>query len=468
MATKECDLLVIGGGPGGYTSAMRAAQKGLKTILVERRDLGGTCLNRGCIPSKCLIQDTLMISAVRNSPFMKGDMKVSLKRIAERKNLVIEGSRSWVERLLAGKNVTLVRGEASFTGKNSAELKTSDRNQEQISFSKAIIATGGVSNYDGFAVDGETLWTTEDALALKAVPRSLAIVGAGSRGVEFASIYHNLGTKIILIEKENRILPRIHPSLANRYRKILTERKITVMTRTHVLSANRNEEKGVTLTVQNERGKEEIKAEKALLTGFRRPCYSGLNLESAGLSLNGETLYYGIGMQTNTEGIYVIGDAAGPPYLAHKAIAQAIAAVDHLLGKPLEGGPVLFPVCVWGDPEIGSLGLTEEEAQESGSPVKVGEFHYVGNGRSGTMGNSQGLVKIVSDAKTGKVLGVHILGPQATELISLATLVMQNGVDVAGIKRTVFPHPTLSETFYEAALATDGEAIHMLLEGFEY
>jgi dihydrolipoamide dehydrogenase len=410
-----------------------------------------------------------MISAVRNCHFMKGDMKINLKRLTERKDLVVEGSRTWVDKLLAGKGVTVLRGEASFTSARSAEVRRPDGEMEHISFTRVIVATGAVVDHGPrLWTDGDNIWSTEDALALKTVPRSLAIIGADSRGVEFTSIYHNLGARVVLIEKEKRILPRIHPSLSNRYKRILTERKIKVMNRTNVVAVGEDGAGGVTLNLETEKSNEELKVDKVLLIGFRRPHYSGLNLEAAGLSLYGEALEYGPGMQTLVEGIYVVGDAAGPPYLAHKAIAQAIAAVDHLLGIHPDGRPKLFPICVWGDPEIGSVGLTEEDADERRLNIKVGEFYFVGNGRSGTIGNTQGLVKILSDAKAGTVLGVHIIGPQATELVSLASLAMQNGVDVAGIKRTVFPHPTLAEAFFEAALATDGEAIHLLLKGVEY
>ncbi|HSB05191.1 MAG TPA: dihydrolipoyl dehydrogenase [Thermodesulfobacteriota bacterium] len=469
MNSKECDLLVIGGGPGGYTAAIRAAQKGLKTILVERRALGGTCLNRGCVPSKCLIQDTLMISAVRNCHFMKGDMKINLKRIAERKDLVVEGSRTWVDKLLAGNGVFFLKGEASFTGPTAVEIKGVDGTTEQIFPKKTILATGAAAHHgEGLQIDGEIIWSTDDALALKTVPRSLAIVGAGNRGVEFASIYYNLGTKVAIIEKENNILPKLHRSLANRYKKILTERQIKVLTRTKVVATHAESGEDVTLILETEKGKQEIKVDKMLLTGSRQPDYSGLHLEAAGLTMNEGIVESGPGMQTQVEGIYVVGDAAGPPYFAHKAIVQAIVAVDHLLGLHPDGRHRFFPNCIWGDPEIGSIGLTEEEAEGLGHTVKVGDFYFIGNGRSGTLGNSQGLARIVSESKTGAVLGVHIIGPQATELISLASLAIQNGLDISGIKKTVFPHPTLSETFYEAALASDNEAIHMLLDSVQY
>jgi dihydrolipoamide dehydrogenase len=277
-------------------------------------------------------------------------------------------------------------------------------------------------------------------------------------------MYNNFGTRVVLIEKQNRILPRFHAELSDRYRNALVNRKIKVLTRTSLLSAQATET-GVRLALETSKGPEELKVEKVLLTGARRPSFQGLMFEAAGLQPVQGEISTGPGMETAVTGIYVLGDASGPPYFAHKAIAQAIRCVDRILGEPpgLQK-TLLFPSCVYGDPEVASVGLTEEEASKAGRKVKIGEFRFIGNGRAGSLGKEEGEVIIVSDAQTGEVMGVHMIGPQVTELIALATLAMQNGIDVTGIKNTVFPHPALSEIFFEAALATDGEAIHMKIE----
>jgi dihydrolipoamide dehydrogenase len=468
MTEREYDLVVLGGGPGGYTAAIRAAQKGLKTVLVESGVLGGTCLNRGCVPTKTLLQDTCMIAAVRNCQFLKGEMKISLKRLIERKDAVVEGSRAWVANVLNGNGVTVLEGDATFTEPRKIAVKTPGGAPEIVSAPKTIIATGAQTQYDeGLHTDGIHIWSTDDALTPGSVPRSLTVIGAGNRGVEFASMYRNLGSQVILIEKEKRILPRVERGLASRYKKTLIERQFKVLTRTRLVAARPGPGDGVALTLETEQGQQELQTDRVLLTGSRRPSYQNLNLAAAGLSPAKGILESGPGMQTQVEGIYVVGDAAGSPYYAHKAIAQALVAVNHILGADPDGRPQVIPNCIYGEPELGSVGMTEDEARKAGRGVKVGQFYFVGNGRSGTMGNEQGIVKILSDSKKGVVLGVHIIGPQATELISLASLAMQNGVDIAGIKKTVFPHPTLSETLFEAALATDGEAIHMLLGEME-
>jgi dihydrolipoamide dehydrogenase len=465
MDLNEYDLLVVGGGPGGYTAAIRAAQNGLKTVLVEKGPLGGTCLNRGCVPTKSLIEDTRMIPAVRTCHFLQGDMKISVKRITERRISVVEGSRQWVRNILKGNGITFLSGHASFKNAKCLVVQNEKGEIQEVKAKRVILATGAMEQYSpGLQADGKAIWCTDDALSLDPVPRRLAVVGGGNRGVEFASIFRNLGVGVVLLEKEKRILPHLDPEISERYKKSLADRGIRVFTKTTVNALHSGADRGVNLILEGQAGQQELQVDKVLLTGRRRPRYGDLNLAAAGLSPEAEVLAHGAGFQTEVPGIYVIGDAAGPPYYAHKAISQALVAVDHLLGKTPIKAPAFVPHCVWGDPEVAAVGLTEGEAIASGREVRVGEFHFVGNGRAGTMGIDQGLILIVSDAKSREVLGVHMIGPQVTELISLATLAMENGIDVDGIKKAVFAHPTLSETFFEAALATDGEAIHLLVD----
>jgi dihydrolipoamide dehydrogenase len=333
----------------------------------------------------------------------------------------------------------------------------------KISTSKVIIATGALEDFeDEPRPDGNRVWSTDQALSLEPVPRRLAILGAGNRGVEFAAIYRNLGSGVLLIEKENRVLPRLDPEFSDRYKRTLLERKIKVLTGTTLVSTRPEGASGLVLVLHGKKGSQEVLVEKLLVTKNRRPQYDGLNLEAAGLSVRHGVLPHSAGLETSVGGIYVVGDAAGPPYYAHKAISHAIAAVNHLAGDSDASPSPFVPHCIWGRPEVAAVGLTEDEAVEKGHAVKVGEFHFVGNGRAGTMGINQGLALIVSDADTRAVLGVHMMGPQVTELISLATLAIENGITVDGIKRAMFAHPTLSETFFEAALAVDGDAVHLM------
>jgi dihydrolipoamide dehydrogenase len=467
MTCASYDLLVIGGGPGGYTAAIRGAQKGLRTCLIERSLLGGTCLNRGCVPTKALLTDSLMIAAARRCYFMKGEMHVSWRRIQHRKAELAKNSRAGIEQVLKENGVDIIAGEAAFLDSRTVTVATAAARRD-ITASAIVIATGSLATYGAdLAVDGRHVLSTDDGLNLDTIPRNLAVVGAGNRGVEFAVLYHNLGAKVYLIEKEKQILPRIHWEIADRYKKTLLDRKITVHTGTSLLTTRVADNDGVILTLEGDKGRQEIRTDKVLLTGRRQPDYSHLRLEAAGLIPRDGCLGFGPGMETSQKNIYVVGDAAGPPYLAHKAIAQAMTAVDHARGVEIGRQLLLIPNCIYGDPEAASVGMTEDEALAAGRQVKLGEFHFMGNGRAGTIGQAEGFVRMVSDAKSAEVLGVQMIGPAVTELIALASLAMQNGIDVTGIKKTVFPHPTLAETFFEAALASHDEAIHMRVDSEE-
>jgi dihydrolipoamide dehydrogenase len=410
------------------------------------------------------LEDSLMIAATRACYFMKGDMQVSLKRIRERKKNLIENSRAGIAGVLRENGVEILSGKAAFIAPRKMKVKASGGDQE-IEAKHIILATGArVDHGTGMEVDSRSVWSTEHALDFDAIPHSLAVVGAGNRGAEFALMFNNFGTRVVLIEKQKHILPHFHAELSDRYRNALVKRNIKVLTRTSVLSAQATESE-VRLALETTKGSEELKVEKVLLTGERRPSFEDLMVEAAGIELVEGKILTGPGMETAVKGIYVLGDASGPPYFAHKAIAQAIRSVDHIVGEQSRlQKPLLFPICVYGDPEVASVGLTEEEASQAGRKVKIGEFRFIGNGRAGSLGKEEGEVIIVSDSQSGEVLGVHMMGPQVTELIALATLAMQNGIDVEGIKKTVFPHPSLSEAFFEAALATDSEAIHMKIE----
>ncbi len=462
MKTERCDLLVVGGGPGGYAAATRAAVKGLRVILAEKGPMGGTCLNRGCLPTKALLEDTLTIARVRRASFLKGDLKINRERILARKDALVAESVAGVTQTVLDKGVTLLQGEASFAGPDRMALERPEDEPLEIQARNILLATGSRPEYGpGFIIDGKRVLDTDAALGLASIPRSLAIVGAGNRGVEFASIYANLGVRVTLIERSKRILPREHRWVSGRYRQVLGGRRIQVLTQTEAVSAEHARGGGVRLTLESPRQEQDrLEADQVLLTGSRRPSFSGLNLAAAGLALENGFLECGPTMETRQKGIYVVGDAAGPPYLAHKAIAQTMVAVDSILGKEASAESLVIPNCVYGDPEAGSVGLKDSEAKKAGYEVRLGEFYFVRNGRAGTMGKDEGLVLTVSDADTGRVLGMHILGPSATELISLGVLAIRNRLTVEDLKQTVLPHMTLSEAVFEAAAATDGEAVH--------
>jgi dihydrolipoamide dehydrogenase len=462
MKTETCDLLVVGGGPGGYAAAVRAAVKGLRVILAEKGPMGGTCLNRGCLPTKALLEDTLTVDRVRRARFLKGDVKINRERILERKDALVAESVAGVTQTVLDKGVAILRGEASFVGPDRMVLARPGEEPVEIEARHILLATGSRPEVGpGFTVDGQKVLDTDGALALQSIPRSVAVVGAGNRGVEFASIYANLGVRVTLIDRAKRILPREHRWVSGRYRQALGLRRIQVLTQTEAVGAEPAAGGGVRLSLETPKeGPDRLEADQVLLTGARRPAFSGLNLEAAGLVLRDGFLEHGPTLETEQKGIYVVGDAAGGPYLAHKAIAQAMVAADSILGKAASAETLVIPNCVYGDPEVGSVGLKDSEAKKAGYHVRVGEFYFVRNGRAGTMGKDEGLVLTVSDADTGRVLGMHILGPSATELISLGVTAVRNGLTVEDLKQTVLPHMTLSEAVFESAAATDGEAFH--------
>ncbi len=462
MKTERCDLLVVGGGPGGYTAAMRAAAKGLRVILAEKGPMGGTCLNRGCLPTKALLEDTLTVDRVRRARFLKGDLKINRERILERKAALVAESVAGVTQTVLDKGVVLLQGEASFTGPDRMVLTRPEDGPLEVQARNILLATGSRPEYGpGFIIDGKRILDTDGALGLASIPRSVAIVGSGNRGVEFASIYANLGVRVTLVEKAKRILPREHRWVSGRYRQVLGVRRIQVLTQTEAVSAEPTAGGGVRLALEStKQAQDRLEVDQVLLTGSRRPSFSGLNLEAAGLVPKSGLLEHGPTLGTGQKGIYVVGDAAGAPYLAHKAIAQAMVAVDCMLGKEASAESLVVPNCVYGDPEVGSVGVKDYEAKKAGHNVRVGEFYFVRNGRAGTLGKDEGLVLTVSDADTGRVLGMHILGPSATELISLGVMAVRNGLTIDALKQTVLPHMTLSEAVFESAAATDGEAVH--------
>lgn len=463
MIDRVCQLVVVGGGPGGYTAAIQGAQSGLKTILVERNLLGGTCLNRGCLPTKTLMEDSLLIASVRSCPFLSGEMKINRQRITARKDAVVQGSRAGIGGILKGNRVQIVEGAAAFLDPHHMAVTQPDGSTLKIAAEHIILATGAGVSYEGFTVDGEKILGTDDALRLDPIPRTLAVVGAGNRGVEFANIYLNLGVKVVLIEQQKRILPREHRSISKRYKKILSDRGMKILTQTRLASAAPAPD-SVMLRMETSDGPTEARVDQVLLTLPRQPVYQGLDLEKAGLAPVDGVLAFGPGMGTKIPGIHVVGDVAGGPYLAHKAIAQGIAAIEHILGRTPPQDPPPVPNCIYGDPEIASIGLTDYDAKKAGIEAETGEFYLAANGRAATMGRNEGLILLVSEKRSGAVLGVHIMGPRATELISLAVMAIQNGLTIKEIASTVMPHLTLSESFFEAALASSGRAIHMLME----
>ncbi len=467
MERRTFDLIVLGGGPGGYSSALRGAMKGLKVCLIERERLGGTCLNWGCFPTKSLLHDSQLFSELGSSQFLEGEIKLRFEKVMERKDKVIHNLVNGIETILINRGVMIVQGNGRLVDSKNLIVKKEDGSEVTINGERMIIATGAILDSSPFWTDGERILLSRDALSLKGLPRSLAIIGCGRRGVEFGTIFRGFGCEVFLIEKGDRILPREDLEISHRLRRILAMQGMKVMVHTEATDARISEKGKVILSLNTKKGLEQIEVEKVLIPGKRLGNIEDLGLENVGITLEGGFIRVNEHLETSVSGTYGVGDVNGRGFLAHKALVEGILSVDQFTGKSMKIDLRLLPRCTYTSPEVGSIGLTQKEAEERGEEIEVGKFPIAASGRAATIGKDQGVLKIVFGKRYGEILGVHILAPQATELISIASLAMRNEIGVEELKAAVYGHPTLSEAFFEAALDVKGEAIHFLKSGVE-
>jgi dihydrolipoyl dehydrogenase len=462
MATKSFDVTVIGGGPGGYVAAIRAAQLGSSVLLVEKDQLGGTCLNRGCIPTKAMLADAKLFHQVKESTVLdvKG-LHVNMGKLLERKGGVVKTLRSGVGSLVKNYGITLVAGKAAFADPRTIEVE-SEKGKEQFSSSKTIIATGSASaQLPSVAVDGKVILTSTEMLNLSAVPKDLVVIGGGYIGMEFACLFNGLGSNVTVIEMLPEILTTEDEEIARGLITILKKRGIQIHIETKVKEAK---VKGghAEVTVTNKEGKEEVfKAEKALMAVGRSPYTDGLQAEKAGVALNGKFIKVNERMETTSPGVYAIGDVTGRQMLAHKASAEGVAAAENAAGKQATVDYSKIPNCIFTFPEIASIGLTEKQAKEKGLDVTIGRFPFASNGRALATGGSEGFIKVIAEKELGQVVGVHILGDHATDLIGGPALALALEATTEELGKTVQAHPTLMEAVSEASLDAMREAIHL-------
>ena len=464
--SKIFDVIIIGSGPGGYLSAILSARKELSVAVIEKAELGGTCLNRGCIPTKALLQEAFLYETFKKSGMIRDNDNQILffKKALEKKTSAVNQVVSGLKNLLNRDRITVIQGEASFIDPRTTGISRDGKITETIISDRIIIATGAVSKEgSNFNRDGQAILGSDDVLTMTELPSSLAIVGGGIRGVEMATFFNTFGVKVTLIEKENRILPKMDHEISIRYKGLLTKREIKVLTETEVVAAEIPEgSRPLTLEILRKGRKERLEFEKILMVGDRQANLNGLDIEKASLSLKNGFIPVNLHMKTFSPGIYAVGDVVGHGCFAHKALHEAKIAVENILGKESQMDYRLMPVCLYAYPEAASIGLTEEEAKTQWGEVDVGKFPFMACGRSIATGNQEGMVKIISEKKYGEVLGVHILGPRATDLIHLGAMAIKHEIGVEEIKEMIFAHPTFSEAFFEAALDTYGEAIHMM------
>ncbi|MEI9476565.1 MAG: dihydrolipoyl dehydrogenase [Deltaproteobacteria bacterium] len=466
MATNSFDVTVIGGGPGGYVAAIRAAQLGSRVLLIEKDQLGGTCLNRGCIPTKAMLADAKLYHQVKASSVINADgLRFNMAKLLERKEGVIKALRSGVGMLLKSNGITLATGKATFIDPKTIDVEN-DKGKERFSSGKTIIATGSVSaQLPSVAVDGKVILTSTEMLNLSAIPKDLIVIGGGYIGMEFACLFSGLGSAVTVIEMLPGVLMTEDEETARGLVTILKKRGIQIHTETRVKEAKVKNGRAE-VTVVNKEGKEEVfRAEKALMAVGRSPYTDGLQLEKANVTLSGKFVKVNEKMETTSPGIYAIGDVTGRQMLAHKASAEGVAAAENAAanaaGKRATVDYSKIPNCIFTFPEIASIGLTEKQAKEKGLPLIVGRFPFVNNGRALATAGSEGLVKVIAEKELGQVVGVHILGDHATDLIGGSALALALEATTDELGKTVQAHPTLMEAVAEAALDAMHEAIHL-------
>ncbi len=469
---NEYDVVVIGSGTGGYVAAIRAAQLGLKTAVVERAPaLGGTCLNWGCIPTKALLEHAHALKVAQNwkewgLTLGQAAVGIDMAQIQARKDKIVKSLTGGVELLFRKNKIDWIKGSGRLAGKGQVEITDGDK-QTLAARKEIIVATGSQArSVPGIELDRKRIITSDEAIGLKEIPKSIAIMGSGAVGVEFASIFRRFGSDVTLIELLPRLVPNEDEAVSVELERSFKKQGIGILTGTKVTSA-RNTGSAVDLEAQTGDGKTtKISAEFLLVATGRGPVTSGLGAEDAGLKLERGYVRVDDHYRTNLQGISAIGDVItfekpGHAQLAHLSSAEGIALAERIAGQ--EFRPINYdhvPACTYCDPEIGSVGLTETEAKERGYDVRTGSFKFSVLGRARIAGETEGFVKIVAEKKYDEVLGVHIIGPRATELVAEATLALRLECTVEELIRTIHAHPTMSEAVGEAAHATHGAAIH--------
>jgi dihydrolipoamide dehydrogenase len=465
---KSFDLVVIGSGPGGYVAAIRAAQLGMSTACIEADKLGGVCLNIGCIPTKALLTSALLVKEVREAAkhgISTGEVKVSLGPAQERSRQVADQMNRGVEFLFKKKKVTHLQGRGRLAGKGKVEIEGPDGKKETVQAKHVIVATGSRPKSLPFLqIDGDRVWSSDDALFVKEAPKRLAIVGAGAIGMEFADVFDAYGSEVTILEALDRVLPLEDKDVSAHVEKAYKKRGMTVHTGARLEKAEAGKN-GVTLTFKDRDGKaQKLEVDRVLSAVGRTPNTEDVGLEKAGVKKTekGGFIQVDEWMRTNVAGIYAIGDCAGGALLAHKASHEGIACVEKIAGKAhgsVDYGNI--PNCTYCHPEVASVGLTEEQAKEKGYEIEVGRFPWVGNGRAVAYGDAEGFLKVIRDKKYSEILGAHIVGPHATELIAEFVVGRHLESTAEELEKAMHPHPTLSEGIAEAALASLGRPIHI-------
>ncbi|MDR1897150.1 MAG: dihydrolipoyl dehydrogenase [Prevotellaceae bacterium] len=456
------DLVVIGSGPGGYTAAIKASQLGMKTAIVECAEIGGVCLNRGCISTKTLLKYAQVFDTMTHCydyGICAGDMYLDAEKIVGRSRAVTATMRKGIDFLLKKNKIEVIHGFGTITSPNTVAV--SGEEQREISASHIIIATGArPKDNPSFPIDEQNVWSYKKGLFPEYILKTVLIAGSGATGVELAMFYKGLNAEVTIVETLPAIVPREEPEISEQLRRSLQKAGIRVLTNSRINSVKVDDY--CFAEVSTPQGSETIKCDQVLSVTGVVANIENIGLETVGVEVENGKIKTDPYYRTNVPGIYAIGDVIDTPALAHVASAEAITCVEKIAGlepDALDYG--VIPTCIYTTPEIASVGLSEKAAKEAGYSLRIGKFPFTASGKAAAMGNKDGFVKLIFDQKTDKLLGSHLIGPNVTEVISELALVQKMGITGKQLMKTVHPHPTISEAIVEAAAAAHNEAIHL-------
>jgi dihydrolipoamide dehydrogenase len=464
MEKKSFDVVVIGGGPGGYVAAIRAAQLGLKPCVIEKEKLGGVCLNWGCIPTKALLRSAEVAHLIQNSSKygieIEGKIKIDFKGVIERSRGVSEQLSNGIKTLMRKHNIEVIYGHGKLLGKKKVVVEGTSGNKIELIGNHIILATGArPRTLPNVPIDNKFVWDYKDAMISSEVPQNLVIIGAGAIGIEYASFYNDMGSNVMVVEAAPRILMSEDEEIATLAKKELEKAGIKIITGASIDSFSIKDER-ISISVN----KQSMEFNKVISAAGVIPNTENLGIENTKIKLTQSGhITTNEWMETDELGIYAIGDITQPPFLAHKASHEGIVCVEKIAGLPT-AHPIHkknIPGCVYSRPQVASIGLSEKAAKDAGYEINVGRFPFIGNGKAIAIGEPQGLIKTIFDKKTGEILGVHMIGAEVTELINSFAVAKTGELTDLDIMRSIFPHPTLSEMLHESVLASRGNAIHI-------
>ena len=465
MAEQSFDVIVLGGGPGGYVAAIRAAQLGMKTAVVERENLGGICLNWGCIPTKALLRSSEinhLLHTLDAYGFAADNIRFDIGKIVKRSRAVASQLSGGVKHLMRKNKVTVFDGHGKLAGKGKLAVTKDGRPVADLAAKHIILATGARARVlPGIEPDGKLVWTYREAMVPDIMPKRLIVIGSGAIGAEFASFYLNLGAEVTLVEVLDRILPVEDAEISAFVRKAFEKQKMRILTGAKIQGLRKGANE-VTAVIEAGGKVQEITADRVISAVGIVGNVEDIGLEGTAVKVERSHVVTDPYGRTGEPGVYAIGDLTGPPWLAHKASHEGVICIEAIAGmRPHAMDVTNIPGCTYCRPQVASVGLTEEAAKKAGHEVKIGRFPFIGNGKAIAMGEPEGMIKTVFDAKTGELLGAHMAGPEVTEMIQGYTIAKTMETTEVELMETVFPHPTVSEAMHEAVLDAYGRVIHI-------